>query len=86
MTSAADSRPIRRLAAVDRLDAAVRAGEPDLAWSWTEGRGPVRSRMTNNDVATEGWVSPRTVALHLRNVFMKAGITSRGQLARIHLV
>lgn len=45
----------------------------------------VRSGMSNKDVAAECWISPRTVAFHLRNVFTKAGITSRGELARIEL-
>ena len=37
--------------------------------------------LSNKDVATQCWVSPRTVAFHLRNVFTKTGITSRGELA-----
>jgi DNA-binding CsgD family transcriptional regulator/tetratricopeptide (TPR) repeat protein len=45
----------------------------------------VSSGMSNKDVASECWVSPRTVAFHLRNVFAKAGITSRGELARLEL-
>jgi DNA-binding CsgD family transcriptional regulator len=45
----------------------------------------VRSGMSNKDVAAECWISPRTVAFHLRNVFTKAGITSRGELARLDL-
>jgi DNA-binding CsgD family transcriptional regulator len=45
--------------------------------------GLVRSGMSNKDVAAECWVSPRTVAFHLRNVFTKAGITSRSELGRI---
>ena len=38
--------------------------------------------MSNKDVAAQCWISPRTVAFHLRNVFAKAGVTSRGELAR----
>lgn len=45
----------------------------------------VSSGLSNKDVAAECWVSPRTVAFHLRNVFAKAGITSRGELARLDL-
>ncbi len=41
--------------------------------------------LSNKDVATECWVSPRTVAFHLRNVFTKAGISSRGELAGLDL-
>jgi DNA-binding CsgD family transcriptional regulator len=45
----------------------------------------VASGLSNKDVAAQCWVSPRTVAFHLRNVFAKAGITSRGELARLDL-
>jgi DNA-binding CsgD family transcriptional regulator len=37
---------------------------------------------SNKEVAEMCWVSPRTVAFHLRNVFAKTGVTSRGELAR----
>ena len=43
----------------------------------------VSSGLSNKDVAAQIWVSPRTVAFHLRNIFAKAGITSRGQLAQL---
>lgn len=46
----------------------------------------VASGMSNKDVAAQIWVSPRTVAFHLRNVFAKAQITSRGELANLDLV
>jgi DNA-binding CsgD family transcriptional regulator len=45
----------------------------------------VSSGMSNKDVAAQCWISPRTVAFHLRNVFTKSGITSRGELARLDL-
>ncbi len=45
----------------------------------------VASGLSNKDVAAQVWVSPRTVAFHLRNVFAKAQITSRGELARLDL-
>ena len=45
----------------------------------------VASGLSNKDVAAQCWVSPRTVAFHLRNVFAKAGITSRGELAQLSL-
>ena len=41
--------------------------------------------LSNKEVAAQCWVSPRTVAFHLRNVFAKAGVTSRGELARLDL-
>ncbi len=45
----------------------------------------VASGLSNKDVAARIWVSPRTVAFHLRNVFAKAGVTSRGELAQLDL-
>ena len=45
----------------------------------------VSAGMSNKDVAAHCWISPRTVAFHLRNVFTKAGITSRGELAQLDL-
>ena len=41
--------------------------------------------LSNKDIAAQCWVSPRTVAFHLRNIFTKAGISSRGELARLDL-
>ena len=43
----------------------------------------VSQGMSNKDVAELCWISPRTVAFHLRNVFTKTGVTSRGQLAHL---
>ncbi len=45
----------------------------------------VSEGLSNKEVAAQCWVSPRTVAFHLRNVFAKAGVTSRGELARLDL-
>lgn len=45
----------------------------------------VSSGLSNKDVAAQCWVSPRTVAFHLRNVFTKTGVTSRGELAQLKL-
>jgi len=47
--------------------------------------GLVRQGLSNKDIAAQCWVSPRTVAFHLRNIFTKAGVTSRGELARLDL-
>ncbi|HVI38296.1 MAG TPA: LuxR C-terminal-related transcriptional regulator, partial [Gaiellales bacterium] len=41
--------------------------------------------LSNKDAAAECWISPRTVAFHLRNVFSKTGVTSRGELAQLRL-
>jgi DNA-binding CsgD family transcriptional regulator len=43
----------------------------------------VSTGLSNKDVAAQCWVSPRTVAFHLRNVFAKVGVTSRGELAQL---
>ena len=43
------------------------------------------SGLSNKDAAAQIWVSPRTVAFHLRNVFAKAGVTSRGELTQLEL-
>ncbi|MET8947216.1 helix-turn-helix transcriptional regulator [Streptomyces sp. NPDC004542] len=45
----------------------------------------VSSGLSNKDVAAQCWISPRTVAFHLRNVFAKAQVTSRSELARLDL-
>jgi DNA-binding CsgD family transcriptional regulator len=45
----------------------------------------VSSGLSNKEVAAQCWISPRTVAFHLRNVFAKAGVTSRGELAQLEL-
>ena len=45
----------------------------------------VSTGLSNKEVAARCWVSPRTVAFHLRNVFAKLGISSRGELGRLDL-
>jgi DNA-binding CsgD family transcriptional regulator len=41
--------------------------------------------MSNKEVAAQLWISPRTVAFHLRGAFSKLGLTSRGELISIQL-
>jgi DNA-binding CsgD family transcriptional regulator len=41
--------------------------------------------MSNKEVAAQLWISPRTVAFHLRGAFSKLGLTSRGELTQIQL-
>jgi DNA-binding CsgD family transcriptional regulator len=45
----------------------------------------VAQGMTNREVAAQLFLSPRTVDFHLRNVFAKTGISSRGELIRLEL-
>lgn len=42
----------------------------------------VREGLTNPQIATRLYVSPRTVQTHLYNVFKKVGVKSRKELAR----
>ncbi len=45
----------------------------------------VRKGLSNKDVAAQLFVSPRTVDFHLRNVFAKTGVSSRGELVGLDL-
>ncbi len=45
----------------------------------------VQQGLSNRDVAAQLFVSPRTVDFHLRNVFAKTGVSSRGALTQLTL-
>ncbi len=46
----------------------------------------VTQGQSNKEVAAQLWISPRTVAFHLRGAFAKLGVSSRGELARLQLI
>jgi DNA-binding CsgD family transcriptional regulator len=57
----------------------------DLTAQERQVAGLVRQGLSNRDVAAQLFVSPRTVDFHLRNVFSKLGVTSRGELTALPL-
>ncbi len=45
----------------------------------------VAQGLSNKDVGARLWISPRTVAFHLRGAFAKLGVSSRGALSQLDL-
>jgi DNA-binding CsgD family transcriptional regulator len=45
----------------------------------------VAQGLSNREVAAQLFLSPRTIDFHLRNVFAKTGVSSRGELAHLAL-
>jgi DNA-binding CsgD family transcriptional regulator len=45
----------------------------------------VAQGLSNREVAAQLFLSPRTIDFHLRNVFAKTGVSSRGELVRLDL-
>jgi DNA-binding NarL/FixJ family response regulator len=45
----------------------------------------VAQGLTNKEIAAQLYLSPRTIDAHLRKAFVKLGLTSRTQLARLPL-
>jgi DNA-binding CsgD family transcriptional regulator len=44
----------------------------------------VAQGLSNREVASQLFLSPRTIAAHLRSIFRKLGVSSRTELARLH--
>ncbi|PVZ14625.1 helix-turn-helix transcriptional regulator [Actinomycetospora cinnamomea] len=59
------------------------AGTPQLTPQELQVATLVAQGRSNRDVAGQLFVSPRTVDFHLRNVFTKLGVSSRGELGRV---
>jgi DNA-binding CsgD family transcriptional regulator len=45
----------------------------------------VSEGLSNREVAAKLFLSPRTIDFHLRNIFAKVGVSSRGELTRLQL-
>lgn len=58
---------------------------PKLTAQELQVAGLVSRGLSNREVAAQLFISPRTVDFHLRNVFTKLGVSSRGQLAQQRL-
>jgi ATP/maltotriose-dependent transcriptional regulator MalT len=63
----------------------LRAGQPGNALTTQEAQVArlAREGLSNPQISTRLFISPRTVQYHLRKVFTKLGISSRGQLHRV---
>jgi DNA-binding CsgD family transcriptional regulator len=61
------------------------AGEATLTPQERQVAQLVQQGLSNKDVAAQLFVSPRTVDFHLRNVFTKTGVSSRGELIGLDL-
>jgi DNA-binding NarL/FixJ family response regulator len=57
--------------------------QSDLTPQESSVAGLARQGLTNPEIGTRLFISPRTVEYHLHNVFMKLGITSRSQLKQV---
>src|ERR671914_442073 len=68
---------------------ATRRRDPSTLWQLTPQELQVArfvaQGLPTREVAAQLFLSPRTVEFHLRNVFAKLGISSRTQLAQLHL-
>jgi DNA-binding CsgD family transcriptional regulator len=69
-------------AAGERAQPRISSTTADLTPQEARVAGLAVEGVTNNQIAAQLFISPRTVEYHLRKVFRKLGVSSRSQLAR----
>jgi DNA-binding NarL/FixJ family response regulator len=81
ITAWADRAAVELRAAGETASARVEATRDELTPQEQQVRQLAAAGESNADIAAQLFISPHTVAYHLRKVFTKRGISSRRQLA-----